>query len=421
MNKTIKICIAVLVFIFILILLTDKGNPKPIDWSPTYSVSDKIPFGLYVFDHEAKDLFKNQNVERISAQTPYEFLDSNINQDQDYDPYENPDENTEENPDENQDINTYIIKGTFLNISEGNNLDDQSVKEIFEFVSHGNNAFLSMKAFPKLLTDSLKLELQTDFIPKENIAVWMANKKVSTKKYHFNTGLSQYFSKIDTLNTTVLGYQNDSKNQKSINFIKVPFYNGYFYLHTQPVAFTNYNLLKANLFEYSENVMSYMPKEDVFFYTKNENASSISDSPLRYILSQPGLKWALYLSLIGLVIFIIFNAKRKQRIVPIIKPLQNLTVDFTKTIGNLYYQEGDHTNIIDKKIIYFLEKIRTDYLIDTKNLDADFITKLHHKTGKKIEDIEDLVFLINEHRKSYHGSLEEDLIRLNHAIEKILN
>ncbi|WP_244299013.1 hypothetical protein [Flavobacterium nitrogenifigens] len=142
---------------------------------------------------------------------------------------------------------------------------------------------------------------------------------------------------------------------------------------------------------------------------------------MRYIWSQPALKSAWYLGLLGILIFMIFNAKRKQRVVPIIKPLQNLTVDFTKTIGNLYYQEGDHTNIIDKKIIYFLEKIRTDYLLDTSKLDDDFITKLHYKTGKDEKDIRDVVQLINDHRNSYHGSLEEDLIKINTAIEKILH
>ena len=142
---------------------------------------------------------------------------------------------------------------------------------------------------------------------------------------------------------------------------------------------------------------------------------------MRYILSQPALKWAWYIFLTGMFLFIIFNAKRKQRIVPIIKPLTNTTIDFTKTIGNLYYQEGDHDTIIDKKIIYFLERIRTEYLIDTTKLDDEFVKKLQHKTGKDEKDIQELVFLINEHRNSYHANIEEDLIRINNAIEKILH
>ncbi|RUT71671.1 DUF4350 domain-containing protein [Flavobacterium cupreum] len=402
MNKSIKIYIAILVFVFAIILIASSNKQKPIDWRPTYSVNDKIPCGLYIFDKEISGILKNQKIERVSTITLYEFLDSKYVPD------------TIEGK--------YKIKGTFLNIAASGEIDNQSVTELFYFVSHGNNAFLSMQTFPQSLLDSLKIELNTQFhTPVPNAKIWMANQKVSSKKYNFkDIDTENYFAKIDTATTTVLGYQGNEK-QKHVNFIKVPYVNGYFYLHLQPVAFTNYHLLKTDHYQYAQNVLSYVPKGNIYWYTKGQNSESISDSPLRYILSQPALKWAWYLFLIGMLIFILFNAKRKQRIVPILKPLPNLTVDFTKTIGNLYYQEGDHYNIIDKKIIYFLERMRNEYLLDTTKLDDTFITKLHHKSGKDENDIRELVFLINEHRKSYHGSLEEDLIRINNAIEKILN
>jgi hypothetical protein len=401
MSKSIKIYIAILILVFAIILIADHDKQKPIDWRPTYSVNDKIPFGLYVFDKEINGLLKKEKIERVSAVTPYEFLDSKYVPD--------------------TIAGKYKIKGTFFTISEFGEIDDQSITELFYFVSHGNSAFLSMKTFPKSLLDSLKIEVNSGFANSEINSVWLANKKLNSKKYPITdeTG-NYYFSKIDTLTTTVLGYQGN-QNKKQIDFIKVPYVNGYFYLHTQPVAFTNYHLLKKDHYQYAESVLSYVPKGNIYWYTKGQNNESISDSPLRYILSQPALKWAWYLFLIGILIFIIFNAKRKQRVVPILKPLPNLTLDFTKTIGNLYYQEGDHDNIIDKKIIYFLERIRNEYLIDTTKLDDDFIKKLHHKSGKEENDIRELVFLINEHRKSYHGSLEEDLIRINNAIEKVLH
>ncbi|MDA6069981.1 DUF4350 domain-containing protein [Flavobacterium sp. AC] len=408
MDKSIKIYIAVLVFILALILIADRDQPKPIDWRPTYAVNDKIPYGLYVFDKEINGFFKNHKVERVSALTPYEFLDSKY--------------------DEDSLAQNYKIKGTFINISEFSTIDDQSAKELLYFVSHGNNAFLSMKTLPGPILDSLKIDIDSDsqyFVNKIN-TFWFANKKLDSKKHHLVGGMGDYFfSKIDTLNTVVLGYQGNTNKLtpkfKDVNFIKIPYKNGYFYLHTQPAAFTNLHLLKGNDYEYAQSLLSYIPKGDIFWYTKGQHNESISGSPLRYILSQPALKWAWYFFLIGMLIFIIFNAKRKQRIVPILKPLPNSTIDFTKTIGNLYYQEGDHKNIIDKKIIYFLEKIRTEYLIDTTKLDDTFIKKLHYKTGKSETDIQELIFLINEHRNSYHGSLEEDLIRINNAIEKIIH
>jgi hypothetical protein len=401
MSKNIKIYIAVLVFILILILIGDYNKQKTIDWRPTYSVNDKIPYGLYVFDKEIGGILKNHKIERIPDITPYEFLDSKYNED--------------------TLVETYNVKGTFINISQQNNLDDQSAKEIMYFVSHGNNAFLSMTNFPKTLLDSLKFEYSSNLLQTKDASVWMANKKLSSKIYKSTSDIADYFSKIDTLNTTVLGYEGNPKYKKNINFIKVPYKNGYFFLHTNPVAFTNYNLLKKDRYQYTEKVLSYIPKGDVFWYTKSPNDENISASPLRYIFSQPALKWAWYLFLIGMFVFILFNAKRKQRIVPILQPLSNLTIDFTKTIGNLYYQEGDHKNIIDKKIIYFLERIRTEYLIDTTKLDDEFVKKLQHKTGKDEKDIQELVLLINEYRNSYHGNIEADLIRINNAIEKILH
>jgi uncharacterized protein YerC len=54
-------------------------------------------------------------------------------------------------------------------------------------------------------------------------------------------------------------------------------------------------------------------------------------------------------------------------------------------------------------------------------LDDNFIKKLHQKTGKNIDDIEKVVRLINYQRKSYNLSIEEDLIEINNAIEKITN
>ncbi|WPO77131.1 DUF4350 domain-containing protein [Flavobacterium sp. KACC 22761] len=401
MDRSIKIYLGVLVFIFGLILLTGKKEPKPIDWRPTFSVHDKIPYGLFVFNQEINKVLKNQKVERISTVTPYEYLDSKYN----------PDTLVED----------YRIKGTFMNIANNGDIDEQSVKELFYFVSRGNSAFLSMRTFPQILLDSLNLTVKNDLKPVHNTTIWMANPKASKKKYIFKQAIEDYFSKIDTAETTVLGYQSTAKNEKHINFIKVNYNGGSFYLHTQPAAFTNFHLLRNNHYQYVENLLSQIPKGDVFWYTKGQNNETVSGSPLRYIFSQPALKWAYLFGIFGILIFIIFNAKRKQRIVPIVKPLANLTVDFTKTIGNLYYQEGDHTNIIDKKIIFFLEKMRNEYLIDTTKLDDDFIKKLQHKTGKNIADIQELVFLINEHRKSYHGSLEEDLIRINNAIEKVIH
>ena len=399
MNRTLKIYVFFLILLLAGIVYIDINRPKPINWSPTYSIKDKIPFGLYVFDNEIKSYFKNQKIEKINT-TPYEYLIDLY----DYDTL----------------VNNYKINGTAVNISEYSDIDKQSVEELLIFVSRGNTAFLSSKELPMQLLDSLKVTTKLDYKFNDSIFNWVANKKLDSKKYKITEGLgNNYFSKIDTLNATVLGYQNGDSTR--VNYIKVKYYDGEFLLHTQPTAFTNFHLLKGDHFEYAQKVLSYIPKNNIFWFIKNQDGQAISQSPMRYILKQPALKYAWYIFLIGTIIFIIFNAKRKQRIIPIKKPLPNTTVDFTKTIGNLYYQEGDHDNIINKKIVYFLERIRNVYLIDTNKLDDEFIKKLHLKSGKDLSDIQRAVFLISTHKKSPHSSIEEDLIQINKAIEKIIN
>ena len=399
MDKSIKIYLIFLIAVILAIVALDSTAPKPINWTPTYSINDKIPFGLYVFNQELKSILKPDTLNTIKV-TPYEYFDDLYN----YDTL----------------VNAYNTSGTFIAINEFENFDDESVKELLYFASHGNTVFLSMKSLPQKLLDSLKINFNSNFEINNSTAVWFSNEKLGTEKYNLVEGLgNNYFSKIDTLSTTILGYQGNDK--AFANFIKVPYQQGNFYLHLQPAVFTNYHLLKNNHFQYAEKVLSYVPKGNIYWYTRDLTEGYISQNPLRFIFSQPALKAAWYLFLVGMLVFILFNSKRKQRVIPIVAPLANTTIEFTKTIGNLYFQEGNHHTIIDKKIIYLLDKIRREYLLDTTTLDEKFVQKLQQKTGKNTEDLKQLFSKINQHRKGNFESVENDLVEINTLIEKIFS
>ncbi|WP_159799756.1 DUF4350 domain-containing protein [Flavobacterium sp. MK4S-17] len=394
MNRKVTIYIIFLVLVLGLLIVIDSGRPKPIDWTPSYSVTDKRPLGLYIFDKESKNIFKGQPIKKIST-TPYEYFD----------------------PKYDYEKKSYNVSGTFMHIAEESEIDNESAKELLYFAEHGNTVFLSMKTFPPALLDSLKFETGDSFFYKDTISLSVDNKNTDTEKYKLVEGRGiQYFTSIDTLNTIVLGHQWIDTIQQA-NYIKVRYGMGSFLLHTQPAAFSNFHLLKGNHYQYTEKLVSFMPKNTLFWYARHFTGEA-SGSPLRYILQNKALRWSLYLGLIGIIIFIIFNAKRKQRIIPEMAPVKNTTVDFTKTIGNLYYQEKNHHTIIEKKIIYFLEHIRNEYLIDTYDLDDTFVEKLHLKTGKPIAHIQHAIRLIKKYRYQFE-STEEDVIEINKAIEKL--
>ena len=160
---------------------------------------------------------------------------------------------------------------------------------------------------------------------------------------------------------------------------------------------TNYNLLNGNE-TYAASVFSYLPNNptlwDPLIRSSKYDDRPDEDKPsiFSFFLAHQTLTWFLMVSLIGLLLFMIFNARRKQRPIPIIEPLKNSTVEFTQTIANLYLKEQDHKNLVDKKIAYFLEKVRSKYLLNTTNLNKDFIEKLAAKSGN---DLQRTKYLIN--------------------------
>ena len=196
MGKTLKIYIVFLILLICGITFLDAIAPKPINWSPTYDLKDKIPFGLYVFDQESPALFKNRKIEKVNV-TAYEFLKN----------------------DKFAKIEAHqnLAQGTILKIDEFITIDKNSIFTIFDFVGKGNNLFLSSKEFPKVLLDSLKLKLKPEYNFLDSTSIWLANKKIGSQKYKITEGLgNNYFSKIDTLKTTVLGYQNGDSTRVSI-------------------------------------------------------------------------------------------------------------------------------------------------------------------------------------------------------------
>jgi hypothetical protein len=145
-----------------------------------------------------------------------------------------------------------------------------------------------------------------------------------------------------------------------------------------------------------------------------------NDSIFNFFLQHKTLTWFLFVSSAGLLLFMLFNARRKQRAIPIIKPLENTTVAFTQTISSLYLKEQDHKNLADKKIAFFLEKVRTKYLLDTSILNKDFIEHLAAKSGNKIENTNYLInTIITLHKRSECS--QEELLVLHKMIENFFN
>lgn len=412
MSRSLKIYIGFFVVLLIVLMINDYSKPKPIDWSPSFVASKKIPFGTYVLFKEMKTFFPKTEIEKIH-QTPYECLP-------DYDNgYSWDTKNAEKLDKFRKELHTYFFLNDYLAI------DVESNKKLLQFVEEGNTVFMVGNTFPILIEDSLKIKTKFNFSVNGKITLEMANKEVSHFKYKYKKNINNaYFSKIDTVNTTVLGYNNTdtiSENDeiskaRNINFIKVKYGQGYFILNTQPYAFTNYHMLKSNHYKYVGNCLSYLPNNKILWDEKEKVGIEEIDSDLGFIWSKPALKYAWLTGIFALILFAIFKAKRRQRIIPIIEKPKNSSIAFAKTIGDLYFQEGEPKDIVNKKITFFLEYIRNNYMLDTQNLNKEFIKRLSNKSGVNLDQINRLIQYIVRLNKIKNPS-EENLNILTKMID----
>ena len=122
------------------------------------------------------------------------------------------------------------------------------------------------------------------------------------------------------------------------------------------------------------------------------------------------------MGLVSVILFIIFYGRRKQRIIPVIPPLNNSTLEFVRTVGNVYYQQKEHKNIAEKKITYFMDYLRNRYFIKAVTFDNEILKKISEKTSYPIKKLNNIFFLI-EQIKNSNNITEAELVKINSQIE----
>jgi len=386
--KGLKTYLIVSSILLVVYLVAQYHKPKQTDWTPTYLKEDKIPYGLYILDQELPRIFPGATV-KTSRLPVYNTL----------------------NGKNFKNISYIFIAGSLK-------CDALDYKELVRFMKAGNHVFIATYDAGKVLSDQLKISIKSysKFNKTNKTAVSFVNPALKpAHKYYLDKELgNQFFGQLDTSRATALGKDANGNT----NFVKYTFGAGALYILPNPQLLTNYNLLNPAGAKYASTSLSYLPLSKTVIIDESNTRGNITDnSILRVIFAHQPLAWAYTLALTGLLLFIFFEIKRRQRIIPIIDPLKNSSVDFVKVVGQVYYQQRDNRDITEKKISYFLEYVRTAYRLKTTTIDDELATALVLKSGaaeETVKGIFDSIHKIN----NQHKVTDEQLISLNKVIEK---
>jgi hypothetical protein len=377
------------------IFLLEYNKPKQVNWFPSYVSHHKIPYGTYVLNKLMEDFFSSRLTQ--IHKPPFELLSRND-----------------------------TVQGTYFFVNESITFEEAELNALLDWTSKGNSVFIASSSFEERLLDTLNLEqtsLYNESELKPHFYHQLVNPNLKSKTITFEKDYyTMVFDRIDTLNTVVLGevyVHSDSTDviEKHINTIKQPFGEGEIILSSFPKAFTNYFILKDENRNYTAGLLSYLGTEGpILMDNFHKSGKSFYTSPMYLFLNTKEFKWAYYLALIGALIYVIFEGKRKQRAIPVVTPLKNQTLAFTRTIANMYYENKEQQQITQHKIAYFLEYIRTRLHLPTQNLDSSFLRTLAVRSNNNLEDVEALFRLI-EKLQSKPQITDLELQDLNKKIE----
>ena len=362
--RTSKIFIIVFAVLFILYIVVQLNKPREFDWTPSLSSTDKNPFGTFVLHEQLKQLFPSADIQ--SHRVPiYNVL---------HDVY--------------ADNSAYILLTARFTPGAAD------LSAMLDYVSAGNTVLISAVDADKKLLDTLGLSFQpfAGFMEKDSTTINFVNPALHTvRDYGFRRQtIDGYFNKINKKDSIiVLGTRSDTLP----NFVKVLYGDGFFLVHAAPICFSNYFMLYRNNQEYTAKALSYIPKNvktlhwDEYYKLGREGAST----PLHFFLNNDFLKWALWLSVTAALLYVLFQAKRKQRIIPVIEPVRNTTLEFVQTVSSVYFGQKDNNSIAHKKILFWQEYIRQRYYLIATVMDANFVQQLARKSGVSKELIETIL------------------------------
>lgn len=429
--------VVLVILIFGVMFLVNLLRPRVFNWDETYSYSSTEPFGCKLYD----------SVMRVSAPNGYTVSPRTIN--------------------EWAQIDT--CKLTYLIVGEDNiEADSLAFENIKRLLNQGNNVVIAFETFRdeenglgyeifnsnyfwfkqarENYKDKIKLVWDSDgaqyLLPQPLV---VPRVKISNE---FNGILSRDLDENEISNDYIgdeysetykdevrnVGDTLKNKNKAGRYYVAAirPWgkNGGKLMVVSNLYLFSNIAVINPQMRMLSMRLMSQVSNYPIVRLdaTLNDNEeinADVNQSYFRAFLMHEPLRWALYLALFTLLVGMAFTARRRQRIIPVIAGPVNYTMAMVKHIGTLYYLRRDHHDLIEKKYLYFADKLRRHAMVDIDDTDhlVSEIDTLSVRTGIDKDElnafIRELYSIRTTDDKINDSQLTSIIDRMN-EIEKLL-
>lgn len=262
---------------------------RNLDWTETYQVERKIPYGMYLLLKQLRNSYSEV------------VLSDGIPESEDFG-------------------NVYLYINRYFQP------DSVSTKRLINYIKDGGQALIVAEYVGTQLMDSLlqvgKQELRFYFDIQMDTAVYVGGDIPIKYWEEGQVGPRGFVSFRSSEALNVL----DQNQDGAPVFVKFNLGQGEVWVHTLPLAFTNVQLLEARVFDYVEWVFQFLDSGNLIWDIKNKSGGLAGDGnkliektivgnqPLRFILRQTSLATAFYLSVITAILYLIVGWRREEKI-----------------------------------------------------------------------------------------------------------
>lgn len=382
--------IAVIVVLMAVMLLFETNAPNQFNWDDySQSYKSKQPFGCYVMD----------SVLQATLPHGYEVVGDNIDKYFDNKP--------------NSEKHTFLFTNSYSEMAYSFDVD------LLKLIQEGNNVIIATNynyysyddidellgfTVQSLYRESPSKETLSDATHCDTIN-WCDDDLFGPATYMINPALCQDELALEEpyrILATLKGLKDDFQYGNTIykQLITVTVAGirdlgkGKVVVVSMPLLFSNYGFLDNNVRPLALRLLSECADLPVVRYDPTLTSDGYSNerdsgSPLRYLLANRPLRWAFFLALATLVAFVLFSARRRQRVIPVIRSPQNHMMDFVKRIGGIYYQRHDNVDLLIKKYAAFSNDVRAKSMINLDNYDHidEELQSLSSRTGIPFDEL----------------------------------
>ncbi len=382
-RSTLLFVVCIVLFIVGVFFLKQQVGHR-YDWTPSFSSSDRNPFGTALFDSLMKEtLPEGYRVENAGLMDYIARHDSATH------------------------LQVMLTEDYYY-------FGSDEVDSLLRFVERGNTVVLAY-GYPSEFSDTLNYLLfyESGLFEISDIQRYFHDKDTplydtlvydgtgsyperTFRVFHSLVPQSIYDTDASTTEPVISFVSKDSLEYENYSVATKTYWgDGKLYIVTMPYLFTNYGVIDNDCRELMLRLMNELAERPVVRVHKLSNEEELADNgyaPLSFVRRQPPLLFAWRLMLVGAVLLLVVNSRRRRRAIPLRLEEPNTTVSFLRQLSRLYRKRSDHSPLIHKRCRTFADHMMRRYRLDVQDKDravrSHVVQTVATLTGRSRHDVE---------------------------------